>query len=149
MSRSKLVDHILKKLTNDSPQILFNVEESGFDDYIESDFGKLDVNGKTSCTMIKYGGFKTTSFITERSNGFENVYIVFSGCEFGFVPYKMKVVMRQSQDNSLYLVEKCENANNRLQEYNTPAVESFSSETKLIDYILSAIKKWFEIKEKD
>ncbi len=150
MLRDNLVDSVLEKLKDDFPRQSFSVEKdpkNNSTNYIvENEFGDFYANGKTESVIIKCCQFKAVVTIFTWNNESENAYIVFTGLELGFVPYKMEIIV-QNQEQDSYIVKKCKAANDRLQEFNTPVVQRFNSYSDLIDYLATAISKWFGLKE--
>lgn len=150
MLRANLVDSVLEKLKRDFPQQYFTMEEDVQDNsancIVENELGDLYANGKTKSVIIKCCQFKSVGIIFTWNNESENAYIVFTGLEFGFIPYKLEIIA-QNQEQASYTIKKCKTANDRLQELNTPVVQRFYSYSDLIDYLTTAISKWFGLKE--
>lgn len=150
MLKDELVDRVLEKLKNIFPKQSFYIEKDFQDKsnncIVENAFGVLYANGKICSAIIKCNRSKAVGTIFTWNNESENAYIVFTGFEVGFVPYKIEIIS-QNKEHDSYIVKKCKAANDRLQEFSTPVVQRFNSNSDLVDYLTTAISEWFGLKE--
>lgn len=144
--KDELAEKILNELRVTFPQNKFYIENNADTNskncIVENSFGELYANGETNGVTIKSESINSVGIIFTWNNEYENAYIVFIGYELGIVPYKIEIINKY-EGQYKFIVKKSKAADDRLTDYNTPSEQCFYDEKSLIDYLISAISKWF------
>jgi len=148
--KDELAEKLLNELRVSFPHNKFYIENNANTDskncIVENSFGELYANGETNAVTIKSEIINSVGIIFTWNNVYENAYIVFIGYELGFVPYKIEIISKY-EDQHKFIVKICKAADNRLKDYNSPSEQCFYDEKSLMDYLISAISKWFGCQE--
>ena len=151
MLKDEIVEKILRELKVTFPQEKFYVEnrqKENSNNYIVKNFGgELYGNGETTSVIIKSDNYNSVGIIMTWNNEYENIYFTFIRAEFGFVPYKIEIT-GSSENPDRVIAKICKTADDRLTDFNVPTEQYFYDEKLLIDYLVSAISKWFGCEKK-